>query len=95
MLLNVTPMQIIEKNKNREISVIRILYYKLRYDMHGESFTEIGRETDRYYTTVRRGIERANELLSYDKQTIQMWNSIKSIPGLYLSNAPSKYFASA
>ena len=78
---DVTPMEIEGKNKKRKISESRKLFYKLRYDMHGESFTSIGRETDRCYSTVKRGIESANDLLSYDEKFIEKWNKVKVIPG--------------
>lgn len=92
--MQIRPIQIIERSKKSDICIIRNLYFKLRYEMHGESYTAIGRETGRYYTTVRSGIESINKLLSYNKEVLQMWNCIKSIPGFYLSSSSSKYAAS-
>ena len=80
--LNVTPMQIIEKNKHAYISDIRHLYCKLRYDMHGVNYSVIGREIGRTHTAVRYGAQRIDILLLVnDKRTVEMWNKVKDISG--------------
>ena len=83
--LNVTPMHIIEQNKNRHISDIRQLYCKLRYEMHGANYSAIGREIGRTHTAVRYGILRINDLLFLkDRNIVTKWNRVKNIPGFYM-----------
>ncbi len=78
--LNVTPRQIIEHNKSELICVIRHLYCKLRCDIHGLSYTAMGREIGRADTTVRYGVMQINDLLYLkNKKTIEMWNRVKDI----------------
>jgi chromosomal replication initiation ATPase DnaA len=83
-LLNVTPIQIIAKNKIRHICDIRQLYCKLRYEVHGATYLEIAHEIDRDLTTVRKGLMRINNLLDVDNtKIVTMWNRVKDTPGFY------------
>ena len=87
---DITPMQIVSKNKSSTISEIRYLYCKLRYENHGLTYSEVAREVDRKPATVRYGVNRINELLSYgDKRIITMWNRIKDISGFYMQSTAS------
>lgn len=80
----ISPMQLISHNKNSHISDIRQLYCKLRYENHGVTYTETGREIDRNHTTVRYAVMRMNQLLSAnDKRIVAMWEGVKDIPGYY------------
>ena len=82
--LNVTPMQIIEQNKHSFISDIRHVYCKLRYEMHGSTFSDIAHEIDRTYTAVRSGVMRINNLLeANDHKIVTMWNRVKDIEGCF------------
>lgn len=84
-LFNVTPTEITEQNKNRHLSDIRHLYCKLRYEMHGASYSTIAREIDRTHTTVKYGIMRVNNLIHVnEKKIVTMWNRAKNIMGYYL-----------
>ena len=81
-LLDVTPIDLLSKNKNRAISEKRNLYYKLRHEVHGQSFAKIAEETDRSYSTVIRGIEYVNGLLNSnleENHTNLLWNKVKDI----------------
>ena len=80
--LQISPLQLIEQNKNRRISDARQLYCKLRYDRHGLSYKELGHELDRAHTTVRYGVLRINNLLLNDKRILTMWNMVKDISEL-------------
>ena len=84
-LMGVTPIQIKAKNKIRQMSDMRHLYCKLRYEMHSVTYSAIGREIDRHAATVRYGVVRINNmLLLNDRKIVAMWNRIKDIPGFYL-----------
>lgn len=81
---NTTPIQIISKNTTRYLCEIRYIYYKLRYENHGLSYSEIAREVSRAHGTVRYGVKRINELLQFnDPKATQMWKRAKDIPGFY------------
>ena len=80
----VTPTQIIEKNKKRHMCDIRHVYCKLRYEMHGATFSDIAHEIDRTYTSVRSGVMRINNLLeANDHKIVAMWNRVKDIEGCF------------
>ena len=82
MRLNITPMQIIKKNKSGQISDIRQLYCKLRHDSHGVSYSATGREIGRAHTTVKYAVMRINDLLHMnDKKIVEMWNRVRNISG--------------
>ena len=84
-LLGIKPMQLIEQNKNRRLSDMRQLYCKLRYEMHGISYTKIGREISRSHTAVKYGVTRINDLLLIeDPEVVPMWRKVRYIPGFYL-----------
>ena len=84
LLMGVTPAQIIKKNKSSQITNIRHLYCKLRHEMHGANYTEIGREISITHSAVRRGIERINKLIfKKNKNIIKMWERVKHIPEIY------------
>lgn len=84
LLMGVTPAQLIEKNKSSQITNIRRLYYKLRYEMHGANCSEIGREINRAHSAVRDGIVQINKLiLKKDKNILSMWERVKHIPVIY------------
>lgn len=83
--IGVAPKQIVERNKGACITDIRHLYCKLRYDMHGLTYTATGREIGRSHSTVKYGVERINNLLRYnDKIIVELWNRVRNIPELYL-----------
>ena len=83
-LLNVTPTDITAKSKCSDITDIRHLYCKLRYEMHGLTYLRIGCEIGRHHSTVRYGILRINNLLFYnDKNISAMWNRVKDILAFY------------
>lgn len=83
--LNVTPIQIIARINNQNISDIRHLYCKLRCENHGLSYSETGREITRTPATVRYAVRRINDLISLNDQKImEMWEKVKGIPGYYL-----------
>ena len=85
--LEVTPMQIMQPNKSAHICDIRHLYCKLRHDWHGLSYSATGREIGRVHATVKYGVRRINKLLLMnDKKILKMWNRVKDISGLYLSD---------
>ena len=63
-LMGVTPTQIKAKNKIRQMSDMRHLYCKLRYEMHSVTYSAIGREIDRQAATVRYGVMRITPLLT-------------------------------
>ncbi|NLC49673.1 MAG: hypothetical protein GX762_04790 [Bacteroidales bacterium] len=81
--LGITPMQLIAPNKKPRISDVRQLYCKLRYELHGLTFVELGEELGRAHTTVRYGVLRINDLLRLnDKRTLAMWNRVRDISEL-------------
>ena len=83
--LKITPMQIIEKDKNRTISDMRQLYCKLRHEMHGVTLIELAQEIDRDPTTVRYSIMRINDLLMMkDRRMVALWKKVKNIPGYFV-----------
>ena len=85
LLLGVTPAQIIEKNKSRQITNIRQLYCKLRHEMHGANCSVIGREIDRTHAAVRKGVMRINkQILKKDKNVLSMWQRVKHIPEIFV-----------
>lgn len=80
--MNVTPREIIECNKKMYITNIRYLYCKLRYEAHGMSYAEIGREINRNPATVKYGVSRFNEyVLQGDEKLVAMWESVQDILG--------------
>lgn len=80
MILEVTPEQIREENKKPALSEMRYLYFKLRCEMHGITFSAAGRELSRSPATVKYGLKRINELLHQkDKIIVAMWNQVKNI----------------
>ena len=83
--LDVTPMQIMEHNKEPHICDVRHLYCKLRHDWHGLTYSETGREIGRCHGTVKYGVRRINDLLLMNNNKIlKMWNKVRDISGLYL-----------
>jgi chromosomal replication initiation ATPase DnaA len=81
--MGITPMQLIAPSKKQRISDVRQLYCKLRYDIHGLTFEELGEELGRAHTTVRYGVLRVNDLLRLnDKKTLAMWNRVRDISEL-------------
>ena len=87
MRLNITPMEIIQYNNRAHISDIRHLYCKLRHDWHGVNYSATGREIGRAHTTVKYGVKRINKLLmKNDKKILKMWNRVRDISGLYVSD---------
>ena len=83
-LFNLSPMELISKNKSSKICGIRQLYCKLRYEVHGQSSIEIANEIGRAPSTVRRGVECINNLIYIgDKETIRKWNKVKNIKKSY------------
>ena len=79
-LFNTTPMELIEANKSSRITEIRHLYCKLRYENHGLTHLETGREIGRHYTTVQYGIVRINDLIDLnDQRIVAMWDRVKDI----------------
>ena len=85
--LGVTPKEIIEHNKKPHISEIRHLYCKLRNEMHGISYSAIAREIERTHTSVIKGLKRINDLLFVkDEKVVKMWNIVKDISILNMSN---------
>ena len=85
--LGVTPKEIIEHNKKPHISEIRQLYCKLRNEMHGISYSATAREIERTHTAVIKGVKRINDLLYLkDEKVVKMWNKVKDISVLYISN---------
>ena len=82
---DVTPIQIIARINNQQISDIRHLYCKLRCENHGANYATIGREIGRHHATVIYAIKRINDLLSLnDQKIVEMWNKVKGIPGYYI-----------
>lgn len=80
-LLNITPAQLIEENKNQIICEMRHLYCKLRCDIHKVSFATTGIEINRHCSTVGKGVRRINNLLSFeDERVVAIWNLVKDIP---------------
>lgn len=78
--LDITPFEIREYNKKPHISDIRYLYCKLRHDMHGVTFKDVGRELGRSHSTVWYGVQRINNLLDYkDKNTVALWSKVRDI----------------
>ena len=60
--------------------MIRHLYCKLRCEIHGLSYSAMGREIGRADTTVKYGVKQINDLLYLkNKKTIGMWNRVKDI----------------
>ena len=85
ILLGVTPEQILEENKKRNLTNIRHLYCKLRHEMHGANYSKIGREIGRSHSTVKYGVERINRLIMKgDKNIIRMWNRVEHIPEIFV-----------
>ena len=85
--LDVTPLQIKEPNKSSHICDVRHLYCKLRHDWHGVNYSATGREIGRAHTTVKYGVKRINKLLmKNDKKILKMWNRVRDISGLYVSD---------
>lgn len=83
-LLGVTPMEMIAKDKTMRITIIRHLYCKLRYEMHGKTYATIAQEIDRSRKAVSDGIKRVNDLLFTKEITVElMWNKVKCIPCAY------------
>ena len=83
--LNVRPIDIIEHNKRNDISEIRKLYCKLRYEVHMVSYNKIGHEIGRVHSTVIYSVESINNLLILKEPSIvEMWNKVKDIPGDYI-----------
>ena len=79
--LGVTPKKILEQNKRPGITEIRYLYFKLRCEMHGISFSQAGREIGRSPATVKYGVESINNLLGSNYPKLhEMWKKIKDIP---------------
>ena len=89
--LNVTPMQIIEKNRIRHMCDIRHLYCKLRYEMHGATYSEVAHEIDRSHVTVRYAVMRINNMLEVNNSKIvAMWNGVKDIAGYFFVETRNK-----
>ena len=87
--LDITPMEIIQQNKKSEISDVRHLYYKLRYDRHGVSFSALGRELGRDPSTVRYGVRRIENLLSLqDERIVELWHKVRDISEMALLALP-------
>lgn len=83
-IIGIPPIHIIIKNQDSHICDIRHLYCKLRYDMHGQNYSKIGREINRTHTAVRYGISRINDLLFIeDEEIINIWEKVKNISGFY------------
>ena len=82
--LNIDSIQIIEQNKKNDISDIRKLYCKLRYEVHMVSYQKIGNEIDRVHTTIMHAVSTINCSLELNAPTVvEMWNKVKDIPGEY------------
>ena len=78
--LSITPMQIIKHSKCAQISELRHLYCKLRYDKHRVSYSAVGREIARAHSTVKYSVTRINNLLYFkDKRIVELWNKVKNI----------------
>lgn len=85
--LGLKPKEIIEHNKKPHISEIRQLYYKLRVEMHGMSYSATGREIGRTHTAVMRGVERINDLIFWkDEKVVKMWNMVKDVSGVNITS---------
>lgn len=83
-LLGVTPTEIISKDRTMRISVIRNLYCKLRYEMHGVNYATIAKEIGRSPNGVSKGVDRVNDLLFTKETNVEsMWNKVKCIPCAY------------
>lgn len=81
ILLNTNPIDIKRKNKKRDVTEIRNLFYKLCYETHELSFTVIANEMDRAVSTVTRGLRHVNNLFDLKDPTIELiWNMVKDIP---------------
>lgn len=80
-LLNINPIDIKRKNKKRDVTEIRNLFYKLCYETFELSFTVIANEMDRSVSTVTRGLRHVNDLFDLKDPTIELiWNMVKDIP---------------
>ena len=79
--MGVAPKQIMEQNKSPQITEIRYLYFKLRCEMHGISFSQAGREIGRSPATVKYGVKQINYFLGSNYPKLhEMWEKIKDIP---------------
>ena len=79
-ITGVTVEEIKSRKRTPEIAEARFVYWKLRFEKHGYSYSAIGRETNRTHATVAHGVRRANDLISMrDRRTIKIWELIKDI----------------